>query len=218
MAVKFFWTGGKKRCFIIYLPQFCMRIWELVVSGSAIILVFAFVVGITDSVICVSTDTWKERTSWNPHELYHPASFCTLQSSQVPQPGCCPGLSPGSPTASYRGSDHWSGGWQPQAKASQSMPASLATYHSIGIVCLMMPCHWLSRCNDAVLSQPSTMGDAWLKRMSLLRQKEKSFCRYLYWPENFHLNRNNHFQPENSFWVGLMGQQHYFYFFLVQCR
>ncbi|KAB0378840.1 hypothetical protein FD755_010418 [Muntiacus reevesi] len=120
---------------------------------------FVYKGGITDSIICVSPDTWKGKDLLEiPHELYHPCPYPSLhrQSSQVPQLGAdhqaVPRLSE-SHSAGER--DHRECEIKPKprpANLRHAMATIVITGVVCGIVCLMMLAAAIYGCTYAAIT------------------------------------------------------------------
>lgn len=163
MAVKFFDSrGGEKKVFYkFHLPKFCrLGIWQFDCIRFCYHSLSLFLKGgITDSIICVSPDTWKGKDLLEiPHELYHPCPFPSLhlQSSQVPQLGAdhqaVPRLSESHSTGER---DHRECEIKPKprpANLRHAMATIVITGVVCGIVCLMMLAAAIYGCTYAAIT------------------------------------------------------------------
>nr|XP_031542269.1 leucine-rich repeat and transmembrane domain-containing protein 1 isoform X1 [Vicugna pacos] len=115
--------------------------------------------GITDSVICVSPDTWKGKDLLQiPHELYQPCPFPSpdLESSQVQQLGATHRAVPRPPESHSAGErEHWECEIKPKprpANLRHAVATIIITGVVCGIVCLMMLVAAIYGCTYAAIT------------------------------------------------------------------
>ncbi|XP_055270073.1 leucine-rich repeat and transmembrane domain-containing protein 1 [Moschus berezovskii] len=119
---------------------------------------FVYKGGITDSVICVSPDTWKGKDLLEiPHELYHPCPFPSLylQSSQVPQGAAPRAVLRLSNSHSTGERDHRECEIKPKprpANLRHAVATIVITGVVCGIVCLMMLAAAIYGCTYAAIT------------------------------------------------------------------
>ncbi|KAB1263854.1 Leucine-rich repeat and transmembrane domain-containing protein 1 [Camelus dromedarius] len=115
--------------------------------------------GITDSVICVSPDTWKGKDLLKiPHELYQPCPFPSPdpESSQVQQLGATHRAVPRPPESHSAGErEHWECEIKPKprpANLRHAVATIIITGVVCGIVCLMMLVAAIYGCTYAAIT------------------------------------------------------------------